>query len=101
VNTILPRYWTGWKALHEASWLVWSAQADNGDALEDIDARDGAARGVDMSRHFSYYAFEGKTGVLRWKHEVRRASHVSAQPCRERPIRVCLASCRSTALLII
>ena len=45
-------------------------QAREGVALEDIDAKDGSAHGVDTSRHFSYYAFEGKTGVLRWKHEV-------------------------------
>jgi hypothetical protein len=25
---------------------------------------------VDLSRHFSYYAFEGQNGILRWKHEV-------------------------------
>ena len=25
---------------------------------------------VDLSRHFSYYAFEGRSGALRWKHEV-------------------------------
>ena len=25
---------------------------------------------VDLSRHFSYYAFEGQSGALRWKHEV-------------------------------
>ena len=60
--------------------LGWNVQADNEAALEDIDAKDGAARGVDMSRHFSYYAFEGKTGVLRWKHEVRRASPYSHSP---------------------
>ena len=46
-------------------------QAGGDATLDDIDAKDGAARGVDTSRHFSYYAFEGKTGVLRWKHEVR------------------------------
>ena len=72
---------------------------DNGDvcdwqvngeaALEDIDAKDGAARGVDTSRHFSYYAFEGKTGVQRWKHEVRhRKARVSSTtprfPCEGR-----------------
>jgi len=27
--------------------------------------------GLDLSRHFSYYAFEGQSGTLRWKHEVR------------------------------
>lgn len=36
----------------------------------DIDAAQTESRGVDTSRHFSYYAFEGKTGALRWKHEV-------------------------------
>lgn len=36
----------------------------------DIDASQNKSRGVDTSRHFSYYAFEGKTGALRWKHEV-------------------------------
>ena len=25
---------------------------------------------VDLSRHFSYYAFEGQSGIPRWKHEV-------------------------------
>lgn len=30
------------------------------------DAKDG----VDVSRHFSYYAWEGGAGSLRWKHEV-------------------------------
>ena len=25
---------------------------------------------VDLSRHFSYYAFEGQSGISRWKHEV-------------------------------
>ena len=59
---------------------MWNVQADKGLALEDIDAKDGAARGVDTSRHFSYYAFEGKTGVLRWKHEVIRARDSSAPP---------------------
>ena len=72
-------------------------QADNG-ALEDIDAKDGAARGVDTSRHFSYYAFEGKTGVLRWKHEVSGARHVCARPvgsatqgCHDWFVAVCTA----------
>jgi hypothetical protein len=50
-------------------------QASGEAGLEDIDAKDGSARGVDTSRHFSYYAFEGKTGVLRWKHEVRPYKH--------------------------
>ncbi len=27
-------------------------------------------RGVDLTMHFSYFAFEGATGLLRWKHEV-------------------------------
>lgn len=26
-------------------------------------------QGVDVSRHFSYYAFDGGSGALRWKHE--------------------------------
>jgi hypothetical protein len=30
----------------------------------------GAGKGrLDRSRHFNYYAFEGKTGARRWKHE--------------------------------
>ena len=93
--------WSGTEVvgkLYTLSWLVWKVQADDEAALEDIDAKDGAARGVDMSRHFSYYAFEGKTGVLRWKHEVRSASHISAQPCRERTVRICIVRSRSTAL---
>ena len=35
--------------------------------LEDLD---NAADGVDVSRHFSYYAWEGGAGEIRWKHEV-------------------------------
>ena len=27
--------------------------------------------GVDISKHFSYYAMDGGTGESRWKHEVR------------------------------
>lgn len=27
--------------------------------------------GVDVSKHFSYYAMDGGTGESRWKHEVR------------------------------
>lgn len=35
--------------------------------LEDLEL---AADGIDISRHFSYYAWEGGSGELRWKHEV-------------------------------
>ena len=35
---------------------------------------------VDLSRHFSYYAFEGQSGTPRWKHEVWPIS-VSAPIC--------------------
>jgi hypothetical protein len=31
-------------------------------------------KGVDTTRHFSYYAFAGGDGTLRWKHEVSRTS---------------------------
>ncbi len=31
--------------------------------------RETATKGVDISRHFSMYAFDGGTGHLRWKHE--------------------------------
>ena len=30
---------------------------------------------VDLSRHFSYYAFEGQSGIPRWKHEVYLYAH--------------------------
>lgn len=36
--------------------------------LQDLEL---GADGVDISRHFSYYAWEGASGELRWKHEVR------------------------------
>jgi hypothetical protein len=35
------------------------------------DAKDG----VDVSRHFSYYAWEGGAGSLRWKHEVLQSPY--------------------------
>ncbi len=30
---------------------------------------------ADVSRRFSYYALEGATGAVRWRHDVRAASH--------------------------
>ncbi|DBA75927.1 TPA: hypothetical protein ACH3X2_008986 [Trebouxia sp. C0005] len=38
------------------------------DELQDLD-RETDTKGVDISRHFSMYAFDGGTGNLRWKHE--------------------------------
>lgn len=38
------------------------------DKLQDLD-RNTESKGVDISRHFSMYAFEGATGGLRWQHE--------------------------------
>lgn len=32
--------------------------------------------GVDISKHFSYYALEGGTGQARWKHEVCHALQI-------------------------
>lgn len=38
------------------------------DELQDLN-RETETKGVDISRHFSMYAFDGGTGNLRWKHE--------------------------------
>ena len=35
---------------------------------------------MDVSRHFSYYAWEGGAGSLRWKHEVRQNPKVLNPP---------------------
>lgn len=37
--------------------------------LGDHDVQGVASGGADVSRHFSYYAFEGASGVPRWHHE--------------------------------
>eukprot|EP00803_Ostreobium_quekettii_P002515 evm.model.scf_113.4 EVM.evm.TU.scf_113.4 scf_113:72029-79810(+) len=37
--------------------------------LDDIDDAEGDTAGVDLSRHFSYHAYEASKGRLRWKHE--------------------------------
>ncbi len=39
--------------------------------LAGFEELDDAKGGIDVSRHFSYYAWEGGAGSLRWKHEVR------------------------------
>jgi hypothetical protein len=42
--------------------------------------REGGVKGVDTSRHFSYYAFDGGSGALRWKHEVGVACFGTSPP---------------------
>ena len=37
------------------------------EGLQEVDAADPDA-GVDTSRHFNYFAFEGARGVQRWHH---------------------------------
>ncbi len=42
-----------------------------GDFSEDKEDLEEIVSPVDTSRHFSYFAFEGRTGVKRWGHESR------------------------------
>ncbi|KAK9916603.1 hypothetical protein WJX75_004756 [Coccomyxa subellipsoidea] len=52
----------------ERSQEAFHASAKEGEALQDMD-RGSKHQGVDVSRHFSYYAFDGGSGAPRWKHE--------------------------------
>ncbi|BDA41145.1 hypothetical protein COCOBI_01-8000 [Coccomyxa sp. Obi] len=52
----------------ELSQEAFHGSAREGEELQDID-RGRKHQGVDVSRHFSYYAFDGGSGALRWKHE--------------------------------
>ena len=38
-------------------------------SLEDVVDGEGGASGVDLTRHFSYHAYEAGRGTPRWKHE--------------------------------
>ena len=38
------------------------------ETLDDLDASDGALRGLGAARHFSYYAAEAASGEERWHH---------------------------------
>lgn len=43
-----------------------SAHMAPGEDLEDVEG----GSTTDLSRHFSYHAWEGRKGEFRWKHEV-------------------------------
>jgi hypothetical protein len=54
------------------------ADTDEELSLFDDDDREVLRGDVDLSRHFSYYAYEGGNGHQRWTHEVRAMQHTCA-----------------------
>lgn len=49
--------------------LAHSTSAGKDAVLENLSDTAGATAGVDTSRHFSYYCFEGAKGIERWRHD--------------------------------